>query len=347
MRQVTVDTTRRTIKAQGGALWRDVDRAAGEHGLATVGGFVNHTGIGGLTLGGGIGWLVGQYGLVVDNLLSVRLVTADGQILTAAEKENSDLFWAVRGAGHNFGVVTEFTFQAFEQKTDVYAGILAFTPDKLERVIEFSNRLVDEETADGRSEIICFLAVPPGGSEPTIITAVFSNTSEEEIMKRFAPLLDLEPVLNTTAMMPYSSVNGMLNDIAVHGGRKSIKGITFALPLRPAFVRQVFNELSDIIKREPDLVKSSVVMEFLQLNKVASVSQTATSFANRGHFENAVAWTWWTDQNKDSKSRALGRHLTSLFVDELEKSMKEKRITTDAVALYSNFVDRKPLVPYF
>ncbi|KAH6664291.1 hypothetical protein B0J14DRAFT_608210 [Halenospora varia] len=339
MRQVTVDATSRTIKAQGGALWGDVDRIAGEHGLATVGGFVNHTGIGGLTLGGGIGWLVGQYGLVIDNLLSVRLVTADGQIQTASEKENPDLFWAVRGAGHNFGVVTEFTFQAFEQKTEVYAGVLAFTPDKLESVIEFSNKLVDDDAADGRSEVICFLAVPPGGTEPTIITAVFSNTSEEESKKRYAPLLDLEPVLNTAAMIPYSSVNGMLNDFAVHGGRKSFKGTTFALPLRPAFVRNVFNELSEIIKREPDLVKSSVVLEFLQLNKVSNIPQTATSFANRGPFENAIAWMWWTDPYKDAEFRALGRHLKSFFTDELEKNRKERRITSDAVAVYSNFVE--------
>jgi FAD/FMN-containing dehydrogenase len=141
MRRVTVDPTNRAVIAQGGALWEDVDRAAAEHGLATVGGVINHTGVGGLTLGGGYGWLSGQYGLVVDNLLSVTLVAADGRILTASVDENPDLFWAIRGAGHNFGVVTEFKIQAFEQKNEVYAGLLAFTPDELERVIEFSNTL--------------------------------------------------------------------------------------------------------------------------------------------------------------------------------------------------------------
>jgi hypothetical protein len=342
MRRVTVDPMNRTVIAQGGALWEDVDRAAAEHGLATVGGVVNHTGVGGLTLGGGYGWLSGQYGLVVDNLLSVKLVAADGRIWTASVKENPDLFWAIRGAGHNFGVVTEFKIQAFEQKNEVYAGLLMFTPDDLEQVIKFSNTLVGDSTADGRSAIYCFLAVPPGGSEPTILTAVVSNTSEEESKRRFAPLLDLKPVMNTAAMIPYSSVNGMLNGIAGHGDRKSMKGFSYMLPLRVEFARTMLNELSTIIKREPDLVKSFVVFEFLHLNKVANVSRTAMSFANRGLARNGTVWMWWTDPMNDSKARAHGRYLKGLTT-ELEDSQKNKKLASDSVVVYSNFVESEYL----
>lgn len=99
MRKVEIDPIEKTITAQGGCIWEDVDEAAGEHGLATVGGTVNHTGIGGLTLGGGYGWLCGKYGLTIDNLLEVQMVLANGDVVRASDKENTDLFWAVRGSG--------------------------------------------------------------------------------------------------------------------------------------------------------------------------------------------------------------------------------------------------------
>lgn len=97
MRKVTVDPKSKTITAEGGCNWQDVDEAGQKHGLATVGGTVNHTGIGGLTLGGGYGWLSGKYGLTVDVLLSAKVVLADGRLVTASETENEDLFWAIRG----------------------------------------------------------------------------------------------------------------------------------------------------------------------------------------------------------------------------------------------------------
>ena len=99
MRGVTIDPEAQTITAEGGTIWEDVDSAAAKHGLATVGGTVNHTGVGGLTLGGGYGYLTGKYGLTIDNLLSVEVVLASGEAVTASKDTNADLFWAVRGAG--------------------------------------------------------------------------------------------------------------------------------------------------------------------------------------------------------------------------------------------------------
>ncbi|RAL67588.1 hypothetical protein DID88_008341 [Monilinia fructigena] len=116
MRGVTADPEAMKITVQGGALWEDVDNAAAKHGLATVGGTVNQTGVGGLTLGGGYGYLSGQYGLVIDNLLSVQMVLASGQVKTVSERESPELFWAVRGAGAAFGVATEFVLRAYKQE---------------------------------------------------------------------------------------------------------------------------------------------------------------------------------------------------------------------------------------
>ena len=108
MKGIQVDATNRTARAEAGVLWSEFDQATQQHGLATTGGTVSHTGIAGLTLGGGLGWLMGKHGLSCDNLLSVDIVTATGEALTASETENEDLFWAVRGGGGNFGVVTWF-----------------------------------------------------------------------------------------------------------------------------------------------------------------------------------------------------------------------------------------------
>src|SRR5215468_3326398 len=111
MRAVRIDPVRRTARAEGGATWGDFDRETQAFGLATTGGSVSDTGIAGLTLGGGLGWLAGKYGLSCDNLVSVDLVTADGTLLILSANENSDLFWGLRGGGGNFGVVTSFEYQ--------------------------------------------------------------------------------------------------------------------------------------------------------------------------------------------------------------------------------------------
>jgi len=110
MRGVTVDTENRRAWVDGGATWGDVDRETQKFGLATPGGLISETGVAGLTLSGGIGWLRSRYGLCIDNMVSVEIVTADGQLLNASETENEDLFWALRGGGGNFGVVTKFEF---------------------------------------------------------------------------------------------------------------------------------------------------------------------------------------------------------------------------------------------
>jgi len=142
MRRVNVDKKSKTVRVDGGALLGDVDNETQLHGMAVSAGIVSHTGVGGLTLGGGFGWISRKYGLSIDNLISVELVTADGQLLTASSDENSDLFWGTCGGGGNFGIVTSFTFRCAEIGTEVFAGIIVKKFEDAQHYIEFHKDVV-------------------------------------------------------------------------------------------------------------------------------------------------------------------------------------------------------------
>ncbi|MDP4978105.1 MAG: FAD-binding oxidoreductase [Desulfobacterales bacterium] len=151
MRRVTVNKENKTARVDGGCLLGDVDHETQLHGLAVSAGIVSHTGVGGLTLGGGFGWISRKYGLTIDNLISADLVTADGRLVTASENENQDLFWGLRGGGGNFGIVTSFDFKCAEIGTVVYSGMIVKDFDDAQSYLKFHRdyvrELPDEMTA--------------------------------------------------------------------------------------------------------------------------------------------------------------------------------------------------------
>src|SRR5262252_7523517 len=150
MKGIRVDPDARTVHAQGGALWRDLDHETQAFGLATTGGTVSNTGIVGLTLGGGLGWLMGKHGLSIDNLVSADVVTADGQFRKASAKDEPDLFWALRGGGGNFGVVTSLEYR-LHPVTQVLGGMVIYPLDQARDVLrfyrDFSSALPDDAEA--------------------------------------------------------------------------------------------------------------------------------------------------------------------------------------------------------
>jgi FAD/FMN-containing dehydrogenase len=164
MKYVRVDPKRRTVLAGGGALWGDVDHAAHAFGLAVPAGIVSTTGVGGLTLGGGLGHLTRQCGLTIDNLLAVDMVLADGRFVTASARENPDLFWAVRGGGGNFGVVTSFLFKAHLIHTN-YAGPMLWSMDETAEVMRWYRGFI-AKAPDALNGFFAFLTVPPGPPFP-------------------------------------------------------------------------------------------------------------------------------------------------------------------------------------
>ena len=169
MRAVWVDAAGRTAWVQGGALWGDVDHETQAHGLATTGGIVSHTGVGGLTLGGGIGFLMRKHGLVVDNLLAAEVVTAEGGIVRASAEEHPDLFWALRGGGGNFGVVTSFRFALHPLGPTVMAGPVFWAADDTTDVLRFYRDFA-AEAPDELGSVVRLGTVPRCRASPRTCT---------------------------------------------------------------------------------------------------------------------------------------------------------------------------------
>ena len=166
MRSVHVDPDKRIGWAEGGVLWGEFDAATQAHSLATTGGVVTHTGIAGLTLGGGIGWLMRKFGLSCDNLLEADIVTATGDLVTANEKENSDLFWGVRGAGGNFGVVTRFQYRLHPLDPTVLAGLILHPASRAVDALRFYRDFV----AEAPDELAVYLSLRTAPALPIIPT---------------------------------------------------------------------------------------------------------------------------------------------------------------------------------
>jgi FAD/FMN-containing dehydrogenase len=224
MRAVAVDPVARTARAQAGALWGDVDGATQEHGLATVGGIVTHTGIAGLTLGGGIGWLMRRYGATVDNLLGAEVVTADGEILRVSEDEHPELFWGLRGGGGNFGVVTSFDYRLHAVGPTVLAGPIYYdledAPDVLRHYRDYIAEVPDELTTIlnlRHAPPLDFLPAEAHGQPVVAVIVCYAGPVErgEELL---APLRRFgSPIVDAVAPRPYVELQQLFNPAVPHG----------------------------------------------------------------------------------------------------------------------------------
>lgn len=217
MNAVTVDPVQRTARVGGGANWGDFDRATQPYGLACTGGRVSTTGVAGLTLGGGSGWIERKFGLACDSLLSLGLVTADGRDVTASEHENPDLFWALHGGGGNFGVVTEFTFRLHELP-EFSMALLLWPADQGRAVAGVYRDLIDN-AADEVGGGLLYLTGPPEDFLPehlvgTLCCAVLVTYAgpETELRKAIGPLLASTPQGQVITDIPYADLQCMLDD---------------------------------------------------------------------------------------------------------------------------------------
>jgi FAD/FMN-containing dehydrogenase len=224
LRGVLVDPRERTVTAQAGCRLGDVDRETQLHGLATPLGFISKTGLAGLTLGGGFGYLTRRFGWAVDNLLEVEIVTADGTVRRASSEEHEDLFWAIRGAGHNFGVVTSFTFRLHEVGPTVYGGLVAWPAARADEVLEAYREIATTAPRELTAFLI-LLRAPPApfvpreahGERICAMTVCYSGDFDD-VDEVLAPVRAVdEPVVNLLQEQPYARLQSYLDDTEPDG----------------------------------------------------------------------------------------------------------------------------------
>jgi FAD/FMN-containing dehydrogenase len=211
MKGIEVDAAARTVRAEPGLNWGEFNAATQAHGLAVTGGTISTTGIAGLTLGGGLGWLMGKYGTATDNLISARVVTAAGDVLTASESENPDLFWAIRGGGGNFGVVTSFEYRLYPVGPIVTGGFVFYDYDRAEDVLRLF-RDVSGGLPDDMSLVLGLVRNPEPPHQLLAGIIVCHVGPEDQAEIDVAPLRSLgTPVVDAIVRKTYSEVNSQFD----------------------------------------------------------------------------------------------------------------------------------------
>jgi hypothetical protein len=303
MRSVRVDPMRRTARAEAGATWGDFDRETQAFGLATTGGSVSDTGIAGLTLGGGLGWLAGKYGLSCDNLLSIDLVTADGKLLIASATENADLFWGLRGGGGNFGVVTSFEYQ-LHPVGPLLAGMVLYPFSKAKEALtlyrDFATAIPDEVNTIGG------LLTSPDG-ESVVAIAVCYNGGLEAGEKILQPLRAFGPPLaDHISPMPYCQVQTLLDAATVRGRRYYMKS---------NMMQGISDDAIDTLAERFATIPSPFSFVFFQQlgNAANRVDATATAFSHRGALCEWGCLSSWIDPAADDVNIRWTRELAEVM----------------------------------
>src|ERR671936_39857 len=302
MRGVTVDPEARTATCGGGSLWEDLDPACQRHGLATPGGTFGDTGVGGLTLGGGIGHLIGLHGLTLDNLLAATVVTASGEVLRASDDENDDLFWALRGGGGNFGVVTDFTFR-IHPVGQLLGGLLVYPLDDAPAAVAKWRELM----AEAPDQLACFALIARSeltGAEGAIISVAYFGDLDEG-REAVAPLLDHPaPVTDTVRPMYYPELQEIFGRMPF-GLRNYWSG---------RFLRELPDELIErsVEELRPQDVVATILFEPLY-GAAARVPLEATAFGGREAAYNATFISSWFDPAEDERKIAAARNYSAML----------------------------------
>jgi FAD/FMN-containing dehydrogenase len=300
---VSVDPATRTARAQGGATWGDFNDAAHAHGLATTGGIISTTGVAGLTLGGGIGYLSRGHGLSLDNLVSAEVVTADGRTLTASERENEDLFWALRGGGGNFGVVTSFEFRLHPVK-DIYGGPMFYELSDAGTILRFYRDYI----ADAPREMCAFPAfqiapplpfIPEDRHGDTFIALVGCWAGPvDQGESAFEAFHDVAPVVaEFVGPAPYPALNSAFDALYPPGQLQHYWKASFAKELTD-------DAINAHLKFGPEVPVVNSTMHIYPINGAChDVAADATAFAYRdANFATVIAGMWPDPAQNDANT---------------------------------------------
>lgn len=321
MKGIRVDPVARTARAEGGVLWRELDRETQAFGLATTGGTVSNTGIAGLTLGGGLGWLMGKHGLTIDNLLSADVVTADGTFRTVDATHEPDLFWALRGGGGNFGIVTSFEYR-LHPVTQVLGGLVAHplpaAGDVLRFYREFCSTLPDE------AEAYCGLLTHPEAGIPILALVLGYNGPIEEGERVLRPAREFgQPLADLVAPMPYGARQTMLDEPnAVNGLHRY---------WRSAFTEQLDDGLFDAMVDAAANFSSplSALLFFYVHGAATRVPAGDTAFAARRPQWDFDTVGQWADGDESDRHIAWVRQVWDTFEPHLRGDAYINHINVD------------------
>jgi len=326
MRGVRVDPAAMTARAEGGVTWGDFNAATHAFGLATTGGIISTTGIAGLTLGGGIGYLTRGFGLSLDNLVSADVVTAEGQMLVASERENEDLFWAIRGGGGNFGVCTSLEYKLHPVK-DVYWGPMFYEIEETENILRFYRDFISDAPEE-MGAFPAFQIAPPlpfipedrHGDMFAAIVACWSG-SPEEGERRFKAFHEVAEVkAEMVGQVPYPAINAAFDGLFPKGIRQYWKG---------NFVKDLTDEaIAEHVRHGPKAPTVSSTMHLYPINGAChQVAPDATAFGHRDANFSMVVVSAWNDASDDEANIEWVRNYSDAIAPHSE------------VGGYINFMD--------
>lgn len=313
LNQVTVSPDKTQATIGGGALVNGIITAAKAAGVLVETGNCNCVGALGAYLGGGYGNLMGLYGFGVDNIISMRVVTADGKIRTVSASTSSDpdLFWAMRGAGPNFGIVTSAvvkSWPAMSTERSAWTGALIFSPEKLEQVIQAIQAL---ELKHDMNVFLYFISSGPPSNEPVVLTTPFLYMGNATSGKAaFASLYAIGPIQDTTAVLPYTEWNSGGDAFRSRGPRKPSFGVGFQAMI-PEVWRKIWNMYTEFQKKLG--AEASVVLLEAYPSTKARPNSVPASFPHREVKFNAVAIPWYNDSSYDAAALAFGNAARELW----------------------------------
>jgi FAD/FMN-containing dehydrogenase len=337
MRAVSVDPVRRAALVQGGALWGDVDHETQAHGLATTGGIVGHTGVGGLSLGGGIGWLMRKHGLTVDNLLEAELVTAEGEIIRASADDHPDLFWALRGGGGNFGVVTAFRFALHPVGPVVTAGPVFWAAEHTGEVLRFYREFV-AGAPDELGNVVRLGTIPPLPVidpglhfRPAIAVGSCYAGSVGDGERAIRPLRRFgSPLVDLVGPCRYVDHQRGLDETVPHGWHYHWKATNLT---------SLSDEVIDVVAEHAYRATSprSYAAMFHMGGAVGRVPRDATAYVARDAEHNIIVDAAWLPEQADALGaaetawargflEALGPHRTGVYVNFLDADDASARV---------------------
>jgi hypothetical protein len=321
---VTVEPATLRARVGGGALLYDLDFAAQRHNLATTTGIVSHTGVGGLTLGGGYGRLARKFGLTIDNLLSAEIVTANGHVLRLSADENEDLFWAIRGGGGNFGVVTEFEFALHEAHPDMYGGVMQWPLAHARDVLDY----YAENSADFSNDMFMAPGMITGTDGAAWLAMDVCYCGDPRDAEReLAPLRAIaRPVIDGAVPTAYLTMQTRMDDIARPGIRSYIKS---------GMVREFTPALIDTMLEAFKPGQGVIVNSFATGGEIAEVAETATAWPHRNAHSMIATVSFWSEASLDGARIGSTRALWSEF--EPHTGGSYANIQADDIEMAGNF----------